>query len=260
MPKDVSFKALLSRSPHDWGTGPVILTIAPSSARSPGFEKGGHQYARAPQEFPMFPVPEGTFLQDSLQTGRLLGLSNRGDLSQDCPPRPPAVLQLFPPSDPSPVAGRTENPPAPKGLGLCLVSSNPCSLLENENLLRNARFRCIWRWSAQERVRTAAARGDGAPDPPVLLGRRLSVCYLSVALSSLRGRPQVSETWAAHCDCYFSSGGINESLPLSHQPVNTQGPWCPGLASQGTEDGHHGDSPPGAGAQLAHVTVRPIAV
>lgn len=115
MPKDVSFKALLSRSPHDWGTGPVILTIAPSSARSPGFEKGGHRYARAPQEFLMFPVPERTFLQDSLQTGRLLGSSNRGDLSQDCPPRPPAVLQLFPPSDPSPVAGCTENAPSTQG-------------------------------------------------------------------------------------------------------------------------------------------------
>ena len=227
------FKALLSRSPHDWGTGPVTLTIAPSSARSPGFEKGGHRYRRAPREFPMFPVLERTFLQDSLQTGRLLGLSNPGDLSQDCPPRPPAVLRLFPPSDPSPVAGHTETPPTPKGLGLRLVSSNPCSLLENQNLLRNAGFRCVWRWSAQECVRTAAVRGDGAPTP-VLLGRQLAGCYLSVALSSLHRRPQVSETWAAHCDPYVSSGGINESLALSHQPVNTQGPWCPGLASRDT--------------------------
>ena len=59
----------------------------------------------------MFPVLERTFLQDSLQTGCLLGLSNRGDLSQDCPPRPPAVLRLFPPSDPSPSLGAQRHPP-----------------------------------------------------------------------------------------------------------------------------------------------------
>ena len=37
--------------------------------------------------------------------------------------------------------------------------------------------------------------------------------------------------------------------------MNTQGSWCPGLASQGTQDGHHGDGPPVARSQLAHVTV-----
>ena len=111
----------------------------------------------------MFPVPECTFLQDSLQTACPLGLSNWGDLSQGFPPRAPSCPRFLKP------LLSTGKPEPSEG---CTVQVR-------------------WRRSARVCMRTAAVRGDSAPEPQsCLIGSCLSVCRLlmSLTLSSPRLR------------------------------------------------------------------------